>query len=126
MYRVGKTGKFKFLKSLSPSLLFFLSRSILTISPLFSFVYLILPLPQVVMPRSPIQAKGLLLACVRDPNPCVFFEPKILYRSAVEEVPEVEYTLPLGTAEIVRSGEWSGVIPKLRRSASNKPAISQQ
>jgi pyruvate/2-oxoglutarate/acetoin dehydrogenase E1 component len=41
------------------------------------------------MPRSPAQAKGLLLACIRDPNPCVFFEPKALYRAAVEDVPEV-------------------------------------
>lgn len=37
---------------------------------------------QVIIPRSPIQAKGLLLASVRDPNPVIFMEPKILYRSA--------------------------------------------
>ena len=35
---------------------------------------------KVVIPRGPIQAKGLLLSCIRDKNPCVFFEPKILYR----------------------------------------------
>jgi pyruvate/2-oxoglutarate/acetoin dehydrogenase E1 component len=34
------------------------------------------------MPRSPIQAKGLLLACIRDKNPTIFLEPKILYRAA--------------------------------------------
>ncbi|RVW48724.1 2-oxoisovalerate dehydrogenase subunit beta 1, mitochondrial [Vitis vinifera] len=39
----------------------------------------------VVIPRSPKQAKGLLLSCIRDPNPIVFFEPKWLYRLAVEE-----------------------------------------
>lgn len=59
---------------------------------------------KVVMPRSPAQAKGLLLACVRDPNPCLFFEPKALYRAAVEDVPEGDYTLPLGRAELLRSG----------------------
>ncbi len=35
---------------------------------------------QIVIPRSPAKAKGLLLACIRDPDPCIFFEPKILYR----------------------------------------------
>ena len=59
---------------------------------------------KVVIPRSPAQAKGLLLACVRDPNPCVFFEPKILYRSAVEDVPEGDYMIPLGEAETLQRG----------------------
>ena len=57
----------------------------------------------VVMPRSPAQAKGLLLACIRDPNPAVFFEPKALYRAAIEDVPVGDYTLPLGAAETVRA-----------------------
>ena len=39
---------------------------------------------QIVIPRSPIQAKGLLLSAIRDPNPVIFMEPKILYRSAGE------------------------------------------
>lgn len=40
--------------------------------------------PQVVIPRGPVQAKGLLLSCIADQNPCIFFEPKILYRAAGE------------------------------------------
>ena len=59
---------------------------------------------KVVMPRSPALAKGMLLASVRDPNPVVFFEPKALYRAAVEDVPVGDYTIPLGTAEVVRPG----------------------
>ena len=59
----------------------------------------------VVMPRSPITAKGLLLACIRERNPCVFFEPKALYRAAVEEVPEGDFSIPLRTAEIVQAGK---------------------
>ncbi|TGZ61109.1 hypothetical protein CRM22_008168 [Opisthorchis felineus] len=59
---------------------------------------------KVVFPRGPVQAKGLLLACADDPNPCIFFEPKILYRAAQEEVPLKHYTIPLGTAEVVREG----------------------
>ncbi|KAH1067922.1 hypothetical protein J1N35_032909 [Gossypium stocksii] len=59
---------------------------------------------KVVIPRSPRQAKGLLLSCIRDPNPVVFFEPKWLYRLAVEEVPEDDYMLPLSEAEVIRQG----------------------
>ena len=59
---------------------------------------------KVVMPRSPAQAKGLLLACIRDPNPCIFFEPKALYRAAVEDVPEGDYMIPLGEAEPLQTG----------------------
>ncbi|XP_009860514.2 2-oxoisovalerate dehydrogenase subunit beta, mitochondrial [Ciona intestinalis] len=59
---------------------------------------------KVVIPRSPIQAKGLLLACIRDDNPCIFLEPKILYRAAEEEVPVGDYTLPLSQAEVLREG----------------------
>ncbi|WWD21833.1 hypothetical protein CI109_106321 [Kwoniella shandongensis] len=57
---------------------------------------------KVVIPRSPIQAKGLLLAAIRDPNPVLVFEPKILL--VVEEVPVDDYTLPLGHAETVKEG----------------------
>ncbi|KAI8318349.1 thiamine diphosphate-binding protein [Martensiomyces pterosporus] len=60
---------------------------------------------KVVMPRSPIQAKGLLLAAIRDRNPVVFFEPKILYRAAVEQVPVDDYVLPLSKAEILKPGK---------------------
>ncbi|KAI6242419.1 Transket-pyr domain-containing protein [Aphelenchoides fujianensis] len=59
---------------------------------------------KVVVPRGPIQAKGLLLACIEEPDPCIFFEPKVLYRNAVEEVPTAKYTIPLGEAEILRPG----------------------
>lgn len=45
----------------------------------------------VVMPRSPVQAKGLLLSCIRSNDPCLFFEPKILYRIAEENVPLEDY-----------------------------------
>ncbi|KAL3090023.1 hypothetical protein niasHS_006475 [Heterodera schachtii] len=59
---------------------------------------------KVVIPRGPIQAKGLLLSCIESPDPCIFFEPKILYRNAVEEVPIDKYLLPLGKAEVVKLG----------------------
>ncbi|CAG2105748.1 unnamed protein product [Medioppia subpectinata] len=59
---------------------------------------------KVVIPRGPIQAKGLLLSCIRDKNPCLFFEPKILYRLAVEQVPVKDYMIPLSKAEVVVEG----------------------
>jgi 2-oxoisovalerate dehydrogenase E1 component beta subunit len=59
---------------------------------------------KIVMPRNPYQAKGLLLASIRDDNPVLFMEPKRLYRASTGEVPEEDYTLPLGKAEITKSG----------------------
>eukprot|EP00271_Cylindrocystis_brebissonii_P008239 TRINITY_DN22269_c0_g1_i1.p1 TRINITY_DN22269_c0_g1~~TRINITY_DN22269_c0_g1_i1.p1 ORF type:complete len:399 (-),score=35.56 TRINITY_DN22269_c0_g1_i1:1477-2673(-) len=59
---------------------------------------------KVVIPRSPRQAKGLLLAAIRDPNPAVFLEPKWLYRLAVESVEIDDYEVPLSQAEILSEG----------------------
>ena len=59
---------------------------------------------KVVVPRNPYQAKGLLLAAIRDDNPVVFFEPKRLYRASVGEVPEEDYQLPLGKADVMQTG----------------------
>ncbi|XP_017479476.1 PREDICTED: 2-oxoisovalerate dehydrogenase subunit beta, mitochondrial [Rhagoletis zephyria] len=60
---------------------------------------------KVVIPRGPIKAKGLLLACIREPDPCIIFEPKTLYRAAVEEVPTGDYVSELGKAEVLRKGK---------------------
>ncbi|ELR05226.1 hypothetical protein VC83_07731 [Pseudogymnoascus destructans] len=59
---------------------------------------------RVIMPRGPIQAKGLLLAAIASNDPCIFMEPKALYRAAVEQVPVSSYTLPLSSAEILKPG----------------------
>ncbi|MGC1183603.1 MAG: alpha-ketoacid dehydrogenase subunit beta [Candidatus Dormiibacterota bacterium] len=59
---------------------------------------------KVVLPSSPYDAKGLLLAALRDPDPVCFFEHKGLYRSMRQEVPDEEYLVPIGRAKIVRSG----------------------
>lgn len=57
------------------------------------------------MPRSPVQAKGLLLASIACNDPVIFLEPKVLYRAAVEQVPTEAYELPLSQAEIVKEGK---------------------
>lgn len=59
---------------------------------------------KVVMPSGPREAKGLLLAAIRDPNPVVFFEAKMMYRTAVEDVPVGDYEIPLGTARVAQPG----------------------
>ncbi|MFC1641363.1 alpha-ketoacid dehydrogenase subunit beta [Myxococcota bacterium] len=60
---------------------------------------------KVVCPANPHDAKGTLLAAIRDPDPVVFFEPKRVYRAAKGEVPQGDYTVPLGTAAIRREGD---------------------
>lgn len=60
---------------------------------------------KVVCPSNPYDAKGLLLASIRDPDPVLFFEPKRVYRAAKGEVPEGDYTVPLESAAIARDGK---------------------
>jgi len=59
---------------------------------------------KVVMPCTPYDAKGLLISALRDPDPVIFFEPKRVYRSFREEVPEEEYMIPIGQAKVVTEG----------------------
>lgn len=59
---------------------------------------------KVVIPSNPYDAKGLLISAIRDPDPVIFFEPKRLYRAFRQEVPEGDYTVPIGKAAIVREG----------------------
>ena len=65
---------------------------------------------KVVVPATPEDAKGLLLAAIRDPDPVLFLEPKRVYRAAKGEVPEGEYTVPLGQARVTRAGHQVTVI----------------
>jgi 2-oxoisovalerate dehydrogenase E1 component beta subunit len=59
---------------------------------------------KIVIPSTPYDAKGLLKSAVRDPNPVMFFEPKKGYRSIKGEVPETDYTVPIGPAKVTREG----------------------
>ncbi|HSR69247.1 MAG TPA: alpha-ketoacid dehydrogenase subunit beta [Acidobacteriota bacterium] len=65
---------------------------------------------KVVIPSDPYEAKGLLASSIRDDNPVLFMEPKRVYRAARAEVPEEEYTLELGKADLAREGEDVTVI----------------
>jgi 2-oxoisovalerate dehydrogenase E1 component beta subunit len=79
---------------------------------------------KVVIPRSPIQAKGLLLASIRDKNPVIFIEPKILYRAAVEQVPEDDFTLPIGKAEVLKEGKDLTIVGWGSQLYTLEPAIA--
>jgi 2-oxoisovalerate dehydrogenase E1 component subunit beta len=59
---------------------------------------------KVVMPATAYDAKGLLLAAIRDPNPVLYFEHKKLYRSVKGDVPDDDYIVPLGKAAVRREG----------------------
>lgn len=78
---------------------------------------------KVVIPRDPYQAKGLLLASIRDKNPVLFLEPKRLYRASIADVPEDDYELPLGKADLVQEGTditllgWGAQIEILQKAA---------
>lgn len=67
-------------------------------------IYAHTPGLKVVMPSHPYDAKGLLLSAIRDPDPVIFFEPKRVYRSFKEEVPDEEYTIPIGQAKVLSEG----------------------
>jgi pyruvate dehydrogenase E1 component beta subunit len=66
--------------------------------------YVHTPGVKVAIPSTPADAKGLLAAAIRDPDPVVVFEPKAVYRTARGEVPEGEHVVPLGQARVVREG----------------------
>ena len=78
---------------------------------------------KVVIPSSPYDAKGLIISAIRDPDPVLFFEPKRIYRAVKEEVPDGEYTVPIGKAKVVREGSgltiisWGAMVREVLRAA---------
>ena len=59
---------------------------------------------KVVIPSDPYDTKGLLLSSLRDPDPIIFLEPKRIYRAVKGEIPEGEFSVPIGKAKIAREG----------------------
>ncbi|MCL6642634.1 MAG: alpha-ketoacid dehydrogenase subunit beta [Candidatus Bipolaricaulota bacterium] len=72
---------------------------------------------KVVIPSNPYDAKGLLIAAIRDPDPVIYLEPKRLYRAFRAEVPEGDYIVPIGKARVAREGShvtvicWGAMVP---------------
>src|SRR5262249_58277562 len=66
--------------------------------------YVHTPGVKVAIPSTAADAKGLLAAAIRDPDPVVILEPKLLYRTSRGDVPDGEHVVPLGSARVVRDG----------------------
>lgn len=85
-------------------------------------LYVHVPGLKVVCPSTPYDAKGLLLSAIRDPDPVIFMEPKKLYRSLKEDVPEEDYTIPLGQARVMIEGNditvvgWGSMVPVMLKA----------
>src|SRR5207247_7826150 len=65
---------------------------------------------KVAIPSTPADAKGLLAAAIRDPDPVIVLEPKLHYRTMRGEVPAGEHVVPLGEARVVRSGDDGAIV----------------
>ncbi|HET6420831.1 MAG TPA: alpha-ketoacid dehydrogenase subunit beta [Geobacteraceae bacterium] len=77
---------------------------------------------KVVVPSGPYAAKGLLISAIRDPDPVIFLEPTRLYRLIKEEVPDGEYTIPLGKARLAKKGDdvtviaWGSMLERVMKA----------
>jgi pyruvate dehydrogenase E1 component beta subunit len=78
---------------------------------------------KVVVPSTPYDAKGLLIASIRDEDPVIFLEPKKLYRAGKQDIPEESFEIPLGQSKIVREGKdltliaWGAMVPVAQKAA---------
>jgi pyruvate dehydrogenase E1 component beta subunit len=87
-------------------------------------LYAQIPGLKVVVPSTPLEAKGLLTSSIRDPDPVIFLEPTRSYRMLKEEVPDGEYLVPLGKARTVQEGDdvtvvgWGAMIPLIQRAVA--------
>jgi pyruvate/2-oxoglutarate/acetoin dehydrogenase E1 component len=93
--------------------------------------YVHTPGVKVAIPSTPADAKGLLAAAIRSPDPVVVFEPKVLYRSPREEVPDGEHVVPLGKARVAREGTevtliaYGGMVPVALAAADELDASAE-
>ncbi|HDP98514.1 MAG TPA: alpha-ketoacid dehydrogenase subunit beta [bacterium] len=80
---------------------------------------------KVVIPSNPVDAKGLLISAIEDPDPVIFLEPKRLYRLTKKELPDELYRTPIGKAEIIKSGKditvvaYGAMVPIIEEAAEH-------
>jgi pyruvate dehydrogenase E1 component beta subunit len=90
--------------------------------------YVHTPGVKVAIPSTPADAKGLLAAAIRDPDPVVILEPKLIYRSERQDVPDGEHVVPLGRARLAREGSditlvaYGAMVPLCERAADELDA----
>lgn len=86
-------------------------------------IYAHIPGLKVVVPSTPYDARGLLLAAIEDPDPVVFLEPIRLYRAVKEEIPEIYYTVDIGPVKVESEGDdvtlisWGAMMKETRAAA---------
>jgi len=86
-------------------------------------VYVHIPGLKVVVPSTPKDARGLLLAAIEDPDPVIFLEPIRLYRAVKEHVPDIYYTVDIGPLRVEREGSditlvsWGAMMRETRQAA---------
>jgi pyruvate dehydrogenase E1 component beta subunit len=94
--------------------------------------YVHTPGVKVAIPSTPADAKGLLAAAIRDPDPVVVLEPKLHYRTIKGDVPEGEHVVPLGKARVVREGDdvtlvaYGSMVPLCERAADALSGVSAE
>src|SRR5205823_2859228 len=87
---------------------------------------------QVICPSNPHDAKGLLLAALRQDDPVIFMEPKRVYRAAKGEVPEGDYTLKIGEARLAREGRgmtvlaWGAMFHEAEQAVAQEPELDAE
>jgi 2-oxoisovalerate dehydrogenase E1 component beta subunit len=87
---------------------------------------------QVLCPSNPVDAKGLLISAIRQDDPVIFMEPKRVYRAAKGEVPEGEYTVPIGEAKVVREGlgmtviAWGAMFHEAQLAVEQAPEVDAE
>jgi pyruvate dehydrogenase E1 component beta subunit len=91
--------------------------------------YAHIPGLKLAIPSTPHDAKGLLISAIRDPDPVLFFEPKHIYRSFREEVPDGTYTEPLGEAAVRETGgdvtviSWGAMMHQTREAVDQLEGV---
>ena len=87
-------------------------------------IYTHIPALKVVVPSTPRDARGLLLAAIEDPDPVIFLEPIRLYRAVKEDIPEIYYTTEIGPIRVERQGDdltliaWGSMMKETREAAT--------
>ena len=95
-------------------------------------LYAHIPGLKLVIPSTPYDAKGLLAAAIKDPDPVIFMEPKRIYRAFKQEVPDKLYEVPIGKARVVKKGKdltiiaWGALVREVEKAMKETPDIDAE
>jgi pyruvate dehydrogenase E1 component beta subunit len=95
-------------------------------------LYAHIPGLKLVIPSTPYDAKGLMVAAINDPDPVIFMEPKRIYRAFKQEVPDELYQVEIGKARIVKKGEditviaWGALVREVEKALSLIPNVNAE